>query len=382
MKTIFWILFILIVYCYFGYPILLSVFASCRTRKVIKQEIFPTISVVISVANEESVIEKKMSNLLSMDYPSDKLEILIGSDGSTDKTNDIVRNFNDKRIQLIVSSQRKGKMATVNQLVQLAQNEMIVFTDARQMFDRVAFKELVFNFADPHVGCVSGELIFTKKEGSTAQGINLYWEYEKFMRQKESQLHSMIGATGAIYAIRRKLFVPAPTNMILDDVFTPLKIVQQGYRAIFEGQAIAYDEAANNPKEEYARKARTLAGNYQIFFVLPDIFNPLKSPLAIQMFSHKLLRVLIPFFLIFLLIINFKLRNNQFFIFILWGQILFYGMAILGSLAKKPKYAILKPISKMCYIPYVFCLLNFSALAGFWRFVRSSQTVTWEKART
>lgn len=381
MTTLFWWLLFLIVYCYFGYPFLLTCWAKIKPRSVQKSPLFPSVSVLISVCDEEDVIERKIQNLLSLDYPAEKIEILIGSDGSKDRTVALVRQLNDQRIFLMESSVRQGKMATINQLSERARGEILVFTDARQVFDVGAIREMVANFADPLIGCVSGELMFYKKEGATAQGVSLYWSYEKFIRQKESQCHSMLGATGAIYAVRRQLFSPNPTNVVLDDVFTPLKIILKGYRAIFEPKAKAFDQVAETSQEEHRRKARTLYGNYQIFFLLPQVFNPFRSPISIQMFSHKLLRVLIPFFMILVFLINLVLLDGPVYRFIFILQIIFYFLAGVGALAGKRNYGIFNGLSKVTYIPYVFCLLNFSALTGFFRFIRAKQDVTWEKAR-
>lgn len=381
MIFIFWILLITIAYCYFGYPIVLSIVNLFLRREPKKGEHEPAVSVVLSIWNEEDVIKGKIENLLSLDYPADKIEILIGSDGSTDRTNAIIHQFDDPRIHLIEGDQRRGKMATINDLVKKTKNEILVFTDARQDFEKDAIRALIANFCDPQVGCVSGELVFSKKKGATARGINLYWNYEKFIRHAESNIHSMLGATGAIYAIRRKLFEQIPENIVLDDMFVPFKIIQRGYRAVFEASARAYDEVADSPRQEHRRKARTLFGNYQIFWTFRKMFDPFNSPIAIQFFSHKFLRVLMPFCLIAIFMVNWSLTDNLLYQMFFDVQMLFYVMAFIGALARHQKYGILKGLSKVCYVPYVFCLLNFSALVGFLRFIGSSQEIRWQKAR-
>jgi len=372
MKALFWTLLFLIFYCYFGYPILISLLSRYRARAVRKSAILPSVSIVIAAHNEADVLQAKLASLAALDYPPEKIEILIGSDASSDQTNAILQRYQDPRLRRFIYSERQGKMSIVNALVREANNEIIFFNDARQRIEPKALQNIVANFADPTVGCVSGELVFISAETGTAQGVNLYWTYEKFIRNQEARLHSMLGATGAIYAIRRRLYVPAPTNVVLDDMFTPFKIIQQGYRAIFDGTAIAYDRAAPHADEEYRRKARTLYGNYQIFLLFADLFNPFRSPIAIQLFSHKLLRVLVPFFMLALLPVNFMLSNGGFYNAFLWLQIFFYAAALTGAF---------KPSSKLCYVPYVFCLLNFAALAGFWRFIGTKQEITWQKAR-
>ena len=381
MALIFWLFLFLIIYCFFGYPLLLVIAEKIVHRPVKKSPIKPAVSIVISAWNEEDVIEHKIKNLLSLDYPADKIEILIGSDGSDDRTNEMVRSFQDPRVVLLEHHQRRGKMMTINELVAKAKHEIIVFNDARQEIAPDAISQLVANLSDPTIGCVSGELIFRKQEGATAKGINLYWEYEKFMRNKEARIHSMLGATGAIYAIRRELFIPVPPAIVLDDMHIPFKIIERGYRAIFEPQAKAFDDVADDPKEEYRRKTRTLFGNFQIFRQFAHMFNPFTSPIAIQLFSHKFLRVVVPFLMPALLITNVFLLENAIFRWMMFAQLVFYAMAGVGAWGRNRKMGTLHYINKVCYIPYVFCLLNFSVFIGFWRFIHSNQEITWQKAR-
>ena len=381
MTILFWALFFSIIYCYFIYPFIIFLLARLKSAPVRKACIEPTVSIVISLYNEEDVIGAKINNLLEMDYPTEKVEILIGSDGSTDRTHDIVRQFSDKRINLFINPIRRGKMATINELVPRAKNEIIFFTDARQIMDIDAVRKLVTNFADPQIGCASGELIFVTRDGGTSKGVNFYWNYEKFIRCQESRVYSMLGATGAIYAIRKKLFVPGPANIVLDDMYIPFKIIQQGYRAVFDDSTHAYDEAAGDPREEYQRKTRTIYGNYQMFSIFPGMFNPFKSPIAWPLFSHKFLRVIIPFFLIALFFINFMLSFKPVFYFLWKLQIVFYLMALAGHLSRNNNKGLFKFVSKVCCVPYVFCLLNFSAFVGFCRFILAKQQSTWQKAR-
>ena len=383
MEVTFYLLLFLIIYCYFGYPLLIYIFASLFTNRIDKSPIEPTISIIIAAYNEEDCIEEKILNLFSVDYPASNIEIIIGSDGSTDSTNEILRSIASPIFSFYEYSERRGKMATVNDLVAQAKNEILIFTDARQSFNPDTIRELVANFHDPTIGCVSGELYFkVLTDGGTAKGINMYWNYEKFLRRCESQFHSMLGATGAIYGIRRELFTPIPAEVVLDDMFVPLKITEKGFRTVFDAKANVYDIVSDNPNEEYRRKVRTLYGNYQIFNLFSGLFNPFTSPIAIQFFSHKLLRVVLPFFLISLFGINILLFDTSaiYQIFMV-AQIAFYLLAGLGMLTKNSQQGILKIVSKISYIPYVFCLLNFSALAGFLRLIQNKQAATWEKAR-
>jgi len=381
--VLFWVSVGLILYCYIGYPFLIIILAFFFNRPVHKKfNECPTLSVILSVWNEADVIETKLTNMLALDYPADRVEFLIGSDYSTDGTDTILSGFRDPRMRFVSRPERRGKMSMLNDLVAMAKNEILVFSDARQIFAADALRQLAGNFADPEVGCVSGELEFLpEKTGSTAHGVNLYWGYEKWIRACESRLHSMLGATGAIYAIRRSIYTPLPGSIILDDMFIPLHIIRQGFRAVYDTSAKAYDRVAHDPGEEFRRKVRTLAGNYQIFGVFPGMFNPLKSPIAFQLFSHKLLRLVVPFLLILLLATNVLLLDRAFYLVVFLMQIMFYLLALIESLAKDKNYVILNRLRKAGYIPYVFCLLNYAALVGFWFFVTGRQSVTWDKAR-
>lgn len=389
LKFIFWFSLITIFYTYIGYPILITIFGKMRLlrRRGVYPERsewcprndweYPILSIIISVFNEEAVIQQKIENCLNLDYPKDKLEILIGSDGSTDRTNTILSRYEGRfgNLRIFMAKERKGKPYTINKLVEASGSEILFFTDARQIIERNALIKLVRNFRDEKIGCVSGGLIYRKKDSITGRGIGAYWKYEKYLREMESNIYSMIGATGAIYACRRALFVLLPQNMILDDMYIPLKVVEKGYRAIFEREANAYDIFAEIPRDEHKRKIRTLSGNYQIFFQLPHMLNPFKSKLAIQIISHKLLRVLVPFFMVTLFLSNlFLLREKPYNIFII-AQTMFYVIALIEG-------AFRKRITKIFGIPYLFCLLNFSALVGFWEFVRNGTDVKWEKARS
>ena len=389
MVFLFWFLLFSILYCYLGYPVLIYFLSQWKPWPVSRKPITPSVSMVLSVWNEDDVIETKLKNILDLDYPADQIEILIASDGSTDQTVPIVRRYVSERIKLFDFPDRGGgageggggKMVRLNELARQAQNEIIVFTDARQEFSPSAIRYLVKNFADPKVGCVSGELIFKAMKEGTSIGVNVYWEYEKFIRNHESQFHSMLGATGAIYAIRRELYSPVPVQAVLDDMYIPSKIVLKGYRAIFENEALAYDKPADSPLEENRRKTRTIYGNYQLITLLPKIYMPGVSPVAFQMFSHKLLRIIMPFFLIMLFAVNMQLYQEKIYYYFFIAQIVFYSMALLGGLARQVNYGILNFIFRICYVPYVFCLLNFSAFSGFLKFIMGQQSVTWQKAR-
>ncbi len=384
MELIFWLSLVVLAYTYFGYPFLLWMGSKLFSKPVRKEQISPSVTFVVVAYNEEGYIGKKIDNILSLDYPKDKLEIIIGSDGSTDRTNEILDTKSPRqqvtkshvKYRVIISKERRGKVSLLNEIVPQAKGEIIVFSDARQMFDVSALRELVSNFADEKVGCVSGELVFDDEEKSgVAGGVGFYWRYEKWMRKLESNIHSMVGATGAIYAIRKGLFTPPPPNTILDDVFIPLKVVQRRFRAIFDPQAKAFDKVASTSREEFTRKVRTLAGNFQLFVLCRELFNPFKSPVAFQFFSHKFLRAVAFLFLMSLFISNLFLMDKFPYSITMVAQVIFYTTAIIGWMLEKASVK-----SRLCSIPYVFCVLNFAALKGFLNFLAGKYSVKWEKA--
>lgn len=376
LEVLFWIIFFAVLYTYLGYPIVLLIVSKFEKKIVKKSEYTPFVSVVISAYNEERFISKKIENLLQSNYPYDKFEIIIGSDGSRDGTEDLVSNCADERVKYFRFVQNMGKPHVLNGLVAEARGSIVVFTDSRQRFEKDTLRALVNNFSDPDVGCVSGELYFEETPDSgVAKGMDAYWKYEKWLRRKESEIGSMLGATGAIYAIRRRLFEPVPNDILVDDMYIPLNIVRKGFRAIFDGEAKAFDLVSNKSGQEFTRKVRTLAGNFQIFKAFSDLLNPAQSPIGWQFISHKLMRLLIPHFLICLFGINLLLFKESIYGALLLVQIGFYALAGFEALyAKKTNK------KSIGYIPYMFCLLNVSAFAGFIRYLKGANQSTWKKA--
>ena len=371
MTILFWFSAAVLFYVYLGYPLLLWIASSLSPKPTKRAPVEPTVSILLSVFNEEAVLPEKLENLLCLDYPREKREILVGSDGSTDRTEAIVKGYEKKGVRLVASSPRAGKPRMLNRLARQATGDVLVFTDARQTLDPKAIRFLVENFADPSVGCVSGELLLESRGEALGEGVGFYWSYEKFIRQKESAIDSVIGATGALYALRKSLFRELPDETILDDVYLPMQAVSLGFRTLFEPRALVFDEVSSSARKEYDRKVRTLAGNYQSFIQLAPMLNPFQSRVAAQFLSHNLLRILAPFFLIALFLSNGYLLKHPFYRILFIGQMLFYGVASLGALAPAA-------IRRFFSAPYVFCLLNLSALAGLYRFLTGRQQVTWK----
>lgn len=379
MTILFWIFFLLIVYTYAGYPLGLLLLSRWRKKPVNKGHCEPRVSIILSAFNEEKAIEAKLLNLLDIDYPEDKIEILVGSDGASDRTDEIISRVRSPRVRFFRFVANLGKPHVLNALIEEARGEILVFTDARQEFDRKSVRMLVRNFHDPAVGCVSGELFFKADEcsvGRIEKGMDAYWRYEKFLRKKESEIGSMLGATGAIYAARKEIFPKLPEDILVDDLYAPLEMVSRGYRAVFDSEAHAYDRPSQKSAEEFKRKVRTLAGNYQILVRLPNLLNPGRSPVAWQLISHKVLRLAVPFLLIGLLTVNLFLINSTFYRIVFLGQIAFYGLAALEGFLERKRFW----KKGLGYLPYMFCLLNYCALMGFVRFASGKHKAAWEKA--
>lgn len=375
--VLFWLSVLLLAYIYAGYPVLMRAWAGLRARRPSSGYGAPAVTVVVVAYNEAGCIEGKLENLLALDYPRERLEILLGSDGSTDDTAARVRAAGHAGVRLAAFEGRRGKPAVLNDLVRQARGEIVIFTDARQRFDAGAVRALVAAFADPHVGAVSGELILTAGSEGTAvgEGVGFYWRYEKFIRWNESLVDSTVGTTGAIYAIRRELFEPIPEDTILDDVLIPMRIVRRGYRVLFEPAACAYDRVASRAGQEFRRKVRTIAGNFQLFARDRWLLNPARNRLWLQTVSHKGLRLLSPVFHLAAFGSNLLLADWSFYRWALVGQGVFYAVALAGYSLRNARKKI-----PFLSVPYVLCLLSWATVIAFCRFARGRQAVTWETA--
>ena len=372
----FWIVFALLGYVYAGYPLVAGLRARLLRKPRRRAPIEPAVSIVVVAHNEAECIAARIQNLLELDYPRNRLEIVIGSDGSTDDTVERARRFQNAGVQVRAFRNRRGKPAVINALVPLVSSDIVVFADARQRFERGALRALVANFADPAVGAVSGELVLTTSGDAPAagQGSTFYWRYETFIRSMESRADSTVGATGAIYAIRRELFEPVPDDTILDDVLIPLGIIKRGYRVLFEPQARAYDRPSSSAAQEFVRKARTIAGTFQLFARQPWLLHPGRNRLWFETVSHKALRLALPVLHAALLGVNLALTGMWVYRWILAAQVLFYAAALVGGVQhRKRRRAI------VFSVPCTICLLSWATVIGFIRFATNRQQVTWER---
>ena len=376
MELIFWLSVALLAYAHVGYPALVAARARLRPRPP-RRGGEPMVSVVIVAHDEATRIGARIQNLLALDYPADRLELVVASDGSSDGTPECARAWEPDGVTVVAFETRRGKPAVLNDVVPKAGGEIVVMADARQTFDPRAVRELVAPFADAGVGAVSGELILTGGGDATqvGEGVSVYWRYEKFIRRHESLADSTVGATGAIYAIRRALFVPIPPDTILDDVLIPMTIARRGYRVVFEAAARAYDRPAATASEEFRRKVRTIAGTFQLFARGRWLLSPRHNRLWLQTVSHKGLRLLSPLLLAAIAASNVLLLEKPLYRLSLGAQVVFYVVALIGWLMGDARTRI-----PFMSVPYVFCLLNWATTVAFVRFLTGRQRVTWDKA--
>jgi biofilm PGA synthesis N-glycosyltransferase PgaC len=373
MALIFWLSCGAVAYVYGGYPLLLALWARLRPRPVARSAgaDWPGVSIVIAARNEAERLPARIDNLVALDYPSARRQIIVVSDGSTDDTVARLAAYRDVDV---ISVPAGGKALALNAGVERARFDLLVFTDARQTFAPDALSELTRPFADPGVGAVSGELLLDSESGrrtasidrriasagaageaaavltgvavdrrtnvdrrrvsdsTIADGVGLYWRYEKLLRRLESSVASMLGATGAIYAMRRTLWTPLPADTILDDVLAPMRCVLAGHRVVFSPSARAYDRTSVDGRTEARRKVRTLAGNYQILHIEPRLLLPWRNPVWVQYVSHKVGRLLVPYALVSCFFSNIPLAaDSRVYATTLAAQCLFYGLAGYGA---------------------------------------------------
>jgi biofilm PGA synthesis N-glycosyltransferase PgaC len=338
METSFWASFLFVLYVYAGYPVLLAIWAAIASRPITKRFTVsdaPAVSVVVAARNEGERLAQRITNLLEQEYPR-PIEIIVVSDGSTDGTAQALTPFGD-RVRLI-QLPRGGKPLALNAGVAAATGDIVVFADARQRFASNAIVALVSNFADPAVGAATGELVLdcetdsAATDSDVAEGVGLYWKYEKWLRRHESRVWSTLGATGAIYAMRRSLWRPLPSSALLDDVLATMRVVLEGRRVVFDDSARAFDRVAPNAADESRRKTRTLAGNYQILALEPRLLIPFTNPVWLQYLSHKVGRLLVPWCLATALVSNIVLAFQSWaYRLALLVQLCFYGLAVFGA---------------------------------------------------
>ncbi|HEY5906491.1 MAG TPA: glycosyltransferase family 2 protein [Vicinamibacteria bacterium] len=377
MAASFWLAAVFVGYTYLGYPLLIAAAAFLRPLPPRRLPGFtPSVTVLLVVNDEEDALAGKLDNLLALDYPPERIEIVVVSDGSRDGTDAIATSYASRGVRLLSFPGPRGKASCLNDSVPQTRSDLLVLTDVRQPLAADAVAALASYFHDPNVGAVSGELHLHRPAGTGVAGVGVYWNYEKLIRRAESSFDSTVGVTGAFYALRRELFSPLDPRTILDDVALPMEIVLRGRRVLFAPEAGAHDQIADKGSREYKRKTRTLAGNYQLVALRPALLDPRKNRLFWQFTSHKLARLLVPWALLlaFVASLALSLEGQPFYTLALGAQFAFFGLAALGAL-----FARRSPPPRLLALPYTFCLLNLAALGGLLGFLRGRETANWRK---
>lgn len=377
LKFIFFSSILLTCYTYLFYPLILKFWFGFKKRdmKIKKLDGYiPCVTMVVAAYNEEKVIEEKLKNILNLDYPRDKMVAIIASDGSNDRTNEIVKRYESKSLKLI-EYPRMGKVNVLNKTVPLASGEIIVFSDANTMYNSQAITTLVKHFRDANVGCVCGKLkLINPQSVQSGEGEGFYWRYETWIKEKESQLGCVVGANGAIYAIRKTLFEEMPADVINDDFHISMKIMEKGYKVIYENDAIGVEEVAPDFKSEFLRHVRDGAGHYRAISHLTRLLNPMKGVRFFTYVSHRLIRWMVPFFLPLIFISNVLLIESSFYMVMFLLQIVLYSNAVVSFFLQKYNVRL-----KFFNIPLFFLTTNLALMIGFWRNVVGTQDVTWNR---
>jgi biofilm PGA synthesis N-glycosyltransferase PgaC len=375
-MILFWISGACVFYAYVGYPLLIWCLACSfgRPRKAsrVADGDLGSVSLVIVAHNEEARIGKRLQSALAVDYPADKLEILVVCDGCSDATVAIARAHTDERVRVLELPEQVGKAAALTHGCAKARNAILMLADVRQSWEQESWKLLVENFTDPSVGAVSGNLVLEKAPGVLA-GVGLYWRYEKWLRGQESRLYSMVGVSGSVSALRRELFRPVPKGTILDDVYWPLQVAMQGFRVVLDDRARVYDHLPEHSGDEFRRKVRTLSGNLQLLGRLPAALLPWRNPIWFQYLSHKMLRLLVPWALLGMLATSLVLEAPVY-RWAFWGQVLFYLAGLVGIRWKSAASQ-----SRLVSVAASFLVLNAAAWLAFWVWLSGKTSRSWVK---
>jgi len=376
LETVFWLAAAMVVYAYAGYPLALALLAAVRTQPVAKAAVTPAVTFVITAYNEEGRIAKKLDNTLKLDYPADRLEILVASDCSSDRTDEIVRAYADRGVRLVRAPVRKGKEAAQKLAVDAAQGEVLVFSDVATILPDDAVANIVRSFHDPSVGCVSSVDRFIDRDGRPS-GEGAYVRYEMFLRSLETRVNSLVGLSGSFFAARREVCRAAWSEDLQSDFNTVLNSMRMGLRGVADPDSIGYYVNLADERKEYERKVRTVLRGISVFMRSLALVNPLRHALfAWQLVSHKLCRWLVPFALLAALAANAALAPaSPFYRALLALQLLFYAVAAAGLLWK-PLMG-LTPVRLAAY----FVVVNASILQAWLRYWQGERLVLWEPSK-
>ncbi|MFA6248897.1 MAG: glycosyltransferase family 2 protein [Mucilaginibacter sp.] len=388
MIIAFWISLFIAFYTFVGYGFLLyfiikikRIFKGKPVLPVVADNDLPTCTLVVAAYNEEHFIAQKIANSLQLNYPAGKLKFVFVTDGSSDKTPEIIAQH--PQIQLLHRPERAGKIAAVHRAMEYVDTEVVVFTDANTFLNTEAITRICRHYSNKTVGAVAGEkrVQIDASADASAAGEGFYWKYESALKKWDSELYSVVGAAGELFSVRRNLYQDVPADTVLDDFMISMLIAAKGYRIIYEPEAYALETASENVSEELKRKIRIAAGGIQSILRLQSLLLPFKFPiLSFQYVSHRVLRwTVTPFFLILAFITNFAVAfagKGLVYELLFAGQVLFYSLAIFGYIMEERQIRI-----KILFIPYYFCVMNYAVMAGIIRYFTTQQSSVWEKAQ-
>lgn len=377
-ETIFWVSVGLVVYAYLGYPVLLVLVSRIQAKPVKRAQWVPTVSVIIAAYNEERDLAAKLENTLSLDYPKENLEIIVTSDCSTDRTDEIARSFASRGVRLHRQSERLGKTAAQNAAVEQATGEILLFSDATTNYRPDVLRRIVPSFADKSVGCVTGQVIYSNSINSAVgHGTRSYWSYEFLLKRKESAIGSLIGVCGCMYAVRRSAYVPL-YHEACSDFLIATTMVKQGFRAIYEPDAVCHEEPNTAANKELAVRVRIAVQTFADLWRNRAVLNPFRSGFfALQLFSHKVMRYLVPLFLLAILASSAMLATEStFFAFVFLAQIVFYLAAVLSLILETFEIK-----SHLLALPQYFMIVNLAALIAVFKIIRGERYTRWEPVR-
>jgi cellulose synthase/poly-beta-1,6-N-acetylglucosamine synthase-like glycosyltransferase len=378
-EGIFWLSAAALAYTYVGYPLLLVVVSRLRTRTVARAALAPTVTVIITAYNEERDLAAKLENTLALDYPADKLEIIVASDCSNDRTDDIARAYAPRGVRLHRQAARLGKTAAQNAAVELAHGEIILFSDATTLYQPDVLHAMMPNFADATVGCVAGRLIYVDpSESGVGHGARSYWGYEVFLKERESRICSLIGVSGCLYAVRRAAYVPL-YHEACSDFIIATKMVEQNLRTVYEPAAVCTEETNRQSNRELRMRVRVIAQTFTDLWRHRAMLNPLRSGFyAVQLISHKVMRYLVPFFLIALFVSSAMLAPRS----------LFYALAFAAQAGGYLSAAVAWLLERvggvqhrLLALPQYFVLANLASLLAWYQFLRGERYAHWEPIR-
>jgi cellulose synthase/poly-beta-1,6-N-acetylglucosamine synthase-like glycosyltransferase len=377
LESLFFLTIFLCLSSYALYPLIIMLIGMLFPFKPIKNQATPTVSILIAAYNEEKDIHEKLDNTLALDYPKEKIEIIVGSDGSSDRTSEIVSRFSDKGVKLLDFKQNRGKTAVQNDLVAASQSDILVFTDAASFLRQDSLRNIVQSFADKRVGGVAGCMEFVADSRNlTTESQGLYWKYEKKLREIESSIGRLIGVDGPLYAVRRENYVPLMAH-IISDLMTPLLVLKQGKKIVLEKDALVLEAPTTESRQELATRRRITLRGLVGLFSQPELLSPIHFPLtSFQIIFHKFVRWCVGPLVLLNLFICLLLSGSPFFRLFLFFHLMFYLAACVGVILEK----IERPITAF-KVPYYFCLVNLAATLGLIDFIKKKQAVSWKPVR-